>query len=174
MKKTAFSYWDDRIAPVFDVGHLVMVVASEKGVISEEVQVVLDGALPAQKAMQLKELGVSQLVCGAISRPMQDMIATYGIEVHSFVSGLLREVIEAFLDGSLQELRFSMPGCRRRGLGGRGQGFGGRRRCAGGQGMAASAVSCVCPQCAHREPHERGVPCYERKCPKCGIPLMRE
>lgn len=34
--------------------------------------------------------------------------------------------------------------------------------------------SCVCAKCGHKEPHQRGVPCFERKCPQCGSPLMRE
>jgi len=32
---------------------------------------------------------------------------------------------------------------------------------------------CVCTQCGTRAPHQRGVPCYEQMCPKCGIPMVR-
>jgi endogenous inhibitor of DNA gyrase (YacG/DUF329 family) len=31
----------------------------------------------------------------------------------------------------------------------------------------------VCPQCGHRVPHERGVPCTERQCPECGANMAR-
>lgn len=30
---------------------------------------------------------------------------------------------------------------------------------------------CICPNCGHRESHQRNVPCYNRKCPKCGAPM---
>ncbi len=46
-----------------------------------------------------------------------------------------------------------------------GRGRGGRPR--GGQGTPGT-LKCRCPSCGHTEPHTRGVPCYTRKCPKCG------
>ena len=72
-----------------------------------------------------------------------------------------------------------------RGKGGGGQGGGGMRqgggRGRGGQnagrmgGVAAGPQGfCICPQCGQREAHQRGVPCYERKCAKCGAALVRE
>ena len=33
---------------------------------------------------------------------------------------------------------------------------------------------CVCVSCGYRKTHEAGVPCMEKKCPKCGKVLMRE
>jgi hypothetical protein len=35
------------------------------------------------------------------------------------------------------------------------------------------AGSCRCPNCGHVEPKQLTVPCYHRKCPKCGA-LMTE
>jgi predicted DNA-binding protein (UPF0251 family) len=33
---------------------------------------------------------------------------------------------------------------------------------------------CVCPSCGTKTAHQRGVPCYEMKCPKCGAQMTRE
>jgi len=48
----------------------------------------------------------------------------------------------------------------------RGQGRG------GGPGFGPGG-ECHCPNCQHREAHMRGVPCFNRKCPKCGALMAR-
>ena len=50
---------------------------------------------------------------------------------------------------------------------GRGKGMG------GGRGLG-SGGDCVCPDCGHKAPHERGAPCFEIKCPNCGSYMTRE
>lgn len=31
----------------------------------------------------------------------------------------------------------------------------------------------VCQACGHREPHQQGQPCNQKKCPKCGQTMTR-
>ncbi|MHB1011815.1 MAG: NifB/NifX family molybdenum-iron cluster-binding protein [Desulfobacteria bacterium] len=199
MKKTAFAHWDHRIAPVFDIARRIHVVEAESGRIVAETGEVLSDGLPVQKAHRLVELGVGTLVCGAISRPFQERIAAYGIQVIPFVAGALSDVIQAWLSGNLESDTFVMPGCSgrgRRGMHGinkEGHSMNGRKRDrtgpGGGQGQGrvgqgrgrmggplAGGVggTCLCPKCGHREPHERGVPCAQKKCPKCDAAMTRE
>ena len=42
----------------------------------------------------------------------------------------------------------------------------------GGFGLGPGG-ECVCPNCGTKVPHQRGVPCYTLKCPKCGSPMTR-
>jgi len=54
--------------------------------------------------------------------------------------------------------------------GGPGQG----RRAGQGRGFGVGPSGhCVCPACGEKVAHERGVPCYSMKCPKCGKPMVR-
>jgi hypothetical protein len=54
---------------------------------------------------------------------------------------------------------------------GRGTGTGGRGRM-GGRGLGPEG-ECMCPQCGEKAPHQRGIPCYQQKCPKCGTAMVR-
>jgi predicted Fe-Mo cluster-binding NifX family protein len=214
--KAAFVTWNDRIAPVFDVARHVRLVEVEADQVVRADDRTLPENPPAGRAAHLAELGVTVLVCGAISRPLELMVAARGIQVIPFVVGDLTEVIQAWIGGRLEDERFAMPGCcgrfrrrfggwpgtndkeegimRGRGQGGtgggagRGSGAGGGQGAGGGGGRGAGrgagrmggarkagpAGDCVCPQCGHREAHERGVPCIQKVCPKCGTALTRE
>jgi len=41
------------------------------------------------------------------------------------------------------------------------------------QFVSGSGGNCVCPECGYGIAHERGQPCYQKYCPKCGMVLIR-
>jgi len=200
--KAAFSFWENRIAPVFDSARQICIVEVQSGRIVQEDREPLTGDLPVHMALRLKELGVATLVCGAISRPLREMLTGCGIRAVPFVSGDLSEVIRAWVSGKFNRSAFAMPGCLRgrcrrpdglhgisgkgnvmngmgqggRGMGGgQGRGQGSRRAGRGGGPLAAGPDGyCVCPQCGRKEPHQCGVPCFERKCPNCDTAMVRQ
>lgn len=109
--KAAFSYWDNRIAPVFDTAPRLRFVEVESGKIVRETKERLPEGESIQTALRLAELKVDVLVCGAISRPLHTLVEAYGIEVIPFVAGELQEVIQAWIRNSLDRPLFAMPGC---------------------------------------------------------------
>ena len=112
--RAVFTIWNDRIAPVFDVAGQAVVVVLEDGVPPAEEALALPACSALAKVDSLAEARADVLICGAISRPACLAAKACGIEVHSFVAGAVREVIEAWLDGRLEERVFAMPGCGRR------------------------------------------------------------
>ncbi|MBS3816135.1 MAG: hypothetical protein KGY76_01065 [Candidatus Thermoplasmatota archaeon] len=56
---------------------------------------------------------------------------------------------------------------------GQGSGRGGRGKQPDGQGLGPGG-KCVCPSCGYEEEHQRGQPCYEKECPKCGTKMTRK
>ena len=55
---------------------------------------------------------------------------------------------------------------------GGGAGSGGGRGRMGGKGLGPDG-ECVCPQCGEKAPHQRGIPCFEQKCPKCNTSMTK-
>lgn len=134
--KTAYAYWNNRIAPVFDSAHQIYVVDTENGEIVSEQQYSLPDTAPFQKAAQLANLGIKTLVCGAISRPLHEWLVTRGVNVIAFVAGDLHEVMQAYQEGNLANSAFAMPGCGRR-MRGMGAGMGRGLGTGSGRGMGA-------------------------------------
>jgi Pyruvate/2-oxoacid:ferredoxin oxidoreductase delta subunit len=60
------------------------------------------------------------------------------------------------------------------GGGGRGHGHGMGRGRGRNFGMMESDANCVCPQCNTIAPHQRGVPCFQTICPRCGAAMTRQ
>jgi hypothetical protein len=87
-----------------------------------------------------------------------------------------KKLADAIIQGNaikIQGGNFKMAMPRGRGLGmGRSRGFGGGGRMGGF--AAGPSGNCVCPKCGYKELHQTGVPCYQKKCPKCGSPMIRE
>ena len=107
----AFSYWDNRIAPVFDAAPLLRIVETESGKIVRETHENLPDSPPMQTALHLAEMQLDVLVCGAISVGLHAQILAYGIRVIPFVSGELRQVVHAWISHRLDPSLFAMPGC---------------------------------------------------------------
>jgi predicted Fe-Mo cluster-binding NifX family protein len=103
----------DRISPVFDVARQLLVVDVDHGEAVDTRNMPLEDGKPAARARHLATLGVTVLICGAVSRPLERLLLSEGLEVFSQRCGPVGEVLSAFLSGRLTEEAFRMPGCFR-------------------------------------------------------------
>jgi len=109
--RTAFSIWNQRIAPVFDTAHEIHLADYAAGRVEVVSTYKLADTDLAQKINWLLQQGVGTLVCGAISRLLQEKLIAAGIKVVPFVAGDVHPVMEAYFDGTLKRAAFMMPGC---------------------------------------------------------------
>lgn len=128
--RIAVPVWRDRISPVFDVAGSLLLVDLREGTPALRSDAILQEEDPDSRTARLGELGVDVLICGAISRPLESMLAAAGIKVIARVCGGVDDVLDAYRSGRLGDRAFAMPGCC-----GRRRGFGHGRRCGkGGRG----------------------------------------
>jgi len=99
------------VSPVFDVGGHVLLVDIENG------QEVRRNARPLgqrdalTRARCISQFGVGILICGAVSWPLENALLSKGLQVISCICGQVDDVVNAFLDETLTEASFILPGC---------------------------------------------------------------
>ena len=109
--KIAIPTWNGRVSPVFDTASRLLVVEVGEGRECSRFETDISEHFLPSKIIRLTELGIDTLICGAISRPLVYMITTAGIKLVPWISGQVEDVLQAFLAGTLFDLRFMMPGC---------------------------------------------------------------
>ena len=73
--KIAIPVWQGRISPVFDSSRRILLLDVEAGRVLARSEAQIGGELPQERARRLSELGAEVLVCGAISRPLAELVA---------------------------------------------------------------------------------------------------
>jgi predicted Fe-Mo cluster-binding NifX family protein len=109
-KRIAIPVWEGRVSPVFDAASTLLVCQLRDKNEIARFETCLDEKFLTRRASRMEGLGIDTLICGAISRLFHNLLADSGIEVISWVSGTAEEVLKAYLDGTLSQPRFSMPG----------------------------------------------------------------
>ncbi|MGW8179342.1 MAG: NifB/NifX family molybdenum-iron cluster-binding protein [bacterium] len=112
--RIAIPFWMERISPVFDVAKDLLLVDIENSTELERQNKRVEEADLTRRAHYVDDLGVKVLICGAISRPLRLILEARGIEVIGQVCGNTEEILQAFLQGSLSDQAFLMPGCKMR------------------------------------------------------------
>ena len=108
--KVAIPAWTGQVSTVFDFARSLVLVELHSGKEVSRSEIPLDEYPSISRAGALSRLGVKVLICGAISRSLATVVTGYGIEIIPFVSGMVDEVLDAYLTGELADARFLLPG----------------------------------------------------------------
>ena len=150
LMKVAIPTWSGKVSPVFDVANRLLLVNFAGDAEPERAEATIEATGLIARTRRLTQLAVDVLICGGISRPLEELLASAGIRVIPFTCGPVEDVLRAFVSGRLTDEAFLMPGCYgrssdcrrgtrqgRRGQDGKGQGGrrpGGGERRGRGQG----------------------------------------
>ena len=109
--RIAIPYRMERVSPVFDVAvHLLLVDIEDSTEVARDTKRIDENDLMGRVRF-VEDLGVDRVICGAISRPLKQILEAIGIEVLGQVCGNTEEILQAFLKGRLNDQSFLMPGC---------------------------------------------------------------
>jgi predicted Fe-Mo cluster-binding NifX family protein len=124
----ALTVWEDRISPVFDVAHDLLIVTIDEGKIEDRRYISFDPDRMTTLMMIFKDRNVECLICGAISETPARMIMDSGIRLIPFITGDLDKVLSIYAKGESIVPGFLMPGCGCPGRGSCGRHRRGRNR----------------------------------------------
>ena len=111
--KLALSVHQGHISTVFDAASDLLIVDPYGGMSRQPLSYRFTANDPVGRAAEMMRQGIGVLVCGAISRPMENCIAARGIKLYPFVRGSVEEIVDAYLANRLDQANFFLPGCRR-------------------------------------------------------------
>ena len=109
--KIAVTIWGNRISPVFDASANLLVAEIENSVVVNKTFETISPDTPKTLVSLLNRLGVTVLICGAISQKASDTIVQSRIELISFVTGNTDRILESFAFKNEIGKAFMMPGC---------------------------------------------------------------
>lgn len=99
--RVALTVWQERISPLFDATRRLLVATIKGHKIIDSHYEAFDCALPLSRISRLLDLGVDVLICGGISDDFFNLIEAQGIEIIPFTSGIVDEVLGAYLSNTL-------------------------------------------------------------------------
>ena len=109
--KVVVPVWKDRISPVFDTAGTLLVVDFENDKEVSRYRIGTNKQPPSYRVKTLTDLKADALLCGAVSRPLFDMLVVAGVKVTPFLSGDVESLLRAFIEDRLTDARYLMPGC---------------------------------------------------------------
>ena len=112
--KVAVTIWENRISPVLDSAHMLLIADISNSEILNRKHVAFNPERPSRLPEVLSELNVEVLICGAVSQIPADMIESGGIKLIPFITGNVEEVLASFAKSATIVPSYLMPGCGRK------------------------------------------------------------
>lgn len=109
--KIAVTIWGNRISPVFDASANLLVADIENNIVMNKTFKAISPDTPETLVSLLRHMGVTVLICGAISEKASGTIVENKIKLISFITGNTDRFLESFAHKKGIEKVFMMPGC---------------------------------------------------------------
>jgi predicted Fe-Mo cluster-binding NifX family protein len=108
--KVAIAVWEDCVSSVLDFSRRLVVMELENGRETSRTEIDLAEQTAFAKLAKLRDLGISVLICGAVSQPLASAAVSCGIRLLPYVTGRVDDVLKAYGTGQLSQPQFALPG----------------------------------------------------------------
>jgi predicted Fe-Mo cluster-binding NifX family protein len=108
--RLAIPVWRDEVSPVFDVAARLLVIDVKNGREIARRVIPLGPPNGSERADRLGAIGIDVLVCGVITRPLEEMVAAAGVRVVSLVCGPVEHVARLIVSGAPFPSECLLPG----------------------------------------------------------------
>lgn len=109
--KVAVTVWEDRVSSVLDFSQQLLLVEWQNGGETSRCRIALSEQSALSRLVQMRELGIDVLICGAVSQPFAAAFMTSGIHLLPYVTGSVDDVLKAYQADELGLPQFRLPGC---------------------------------------------------------------
>jgi predicted Fe-Mo cluster-binding NifX family protein len=107
----AMPLFEERISPLLDVSERFVIYEINQGKITQKAVVNINEPSERGRVLKLREIGVSLIISGAVSRYLSYIISDTGLKHIPWASGPVDEVIECYLNNTLITVRPSGGSC---------------------------------------------------------------
>jgi predicted Fe-Mo cluster-binding NifX family protein len=111
IRKIAIAQNEGCVSPVLDFAQKVLIVEIDGTAVKKQEAISCEESSGGMLPAFLSKKCIDTVICGAISRPLLELIQLQGIEVIPYVTGKVSDVIDGFFSKKLLTAQFRMPGC---------------------------------------------------------------
>lgn len=111
--KICIPVWEGKVSPVFDTASRLLILQVEEERELSRFETYMKERALTRRCTRMRLLGIDTLICGAISSCFCSMLTASGITVIPWRCGPAKEVLDAYMKGTVLHPRFSMPGCHK-------------------------------------------------------------
>lgn len=108
--RVAIPVWDDKISPVLDTASRLWVVDLDNQSPTSRFEIFIEEQDLSRRCLRIVGSGIDTLICGAVSRPLLNMLESSGINIIPGIVGDKDDVLEAYIKGALFNPKYLMPG----------------------------------------------------------------
>ncbi|MBW2067227.1 MAG: NifB/NifX family molybdenum-iron cluster-binding protein, partial [Deltaproteobacteria bacterium] len=106
----AIPVWDDKISPVLDTASRLWVVDLDNQGPTSRFEIFIEEQDLSRRCLRIIGSRIDTLICGAVSRPLLNMLESSGINIIPGIAGHRDDVLDAYIKGTLFNSEFLMPG----------------------------------------------------------------